>query len=177
MNLVIEVDTPNCGNLFFYPADRIIRGRWSHLRMKEPNAAMLVHQWGDDGIPGQRITFDLRSGEAAIEEPLHDPEYRELAKKIEKRGYKLAPARQTFPMVDDNAKATWIHWMKRAIDDGTAKLVRGDFPAKLPGVAKTRFGTTVASDASGDKVDKLLAIVMALLPADKRAEAERLLAQ
>lgn len=125
----IEADSARNGYLQFQPADCRVRGKMDLLRVPEPKAKMLTDLWPNP-IPGQRLRFNLETGEASLIEPLRFEENQVTRERLTKAGYQIAPEVQKF----DNAHpATWLYWMKRAVETGYARLTAGQFPAKLPG--------------------------------------------
>jgi len=170
----IEIDHARNANVVFYPAGRLVRGRFLHSRVDEPSAVMHAGRWAEHGIIGQVIGVDLDAREGFIREPLRDAKHATLADRIKQRGMSLAPAREAFPLATDDDVATWVHWLQRHVAAGNATLLCGEFPAKLPGVPRTRFGTVNVDDSEAT-IKRLVAIVYSLLPADKRREVESLM--
>lgn len=175
MNLIeIEPDTATNQELHFTPLGRNIRGRFDYNRVAEPMAAQHTREF-PNGIPGQRLTLDLDSGEAAIVEPLHDPAYRDIRQKIEKRGMQLPPERQTF-QVDAASQPTWLWWIRNVIESGLAKLTRGTLPEKITGDIRKRFIVNEQTkDPRDSRIDKLLALLYAKLSPAERKSVDELL--
>jgi hypothetical protein len=130
--LTVEVDGPKNENLFFRPLSRKIRGRFDVARIPDPGP--LRQSWPDP-IPGQRLTLNLDTGEAAIVEPLHDAEHTALRQKIEKRAT-IPPAREELGKVD---LPTWLHWLSGTVACGKGHVVAGKLPEKIDGKPKTSF--------------------------------------
>jgi hypothetical protein len=131
--VVLEIDTPTNGNLFFYPIGRAVRGRFVWQRIGEPLAAVAAKNWGGD-IPGQLI--ELAGNDGAILEPLHGPDYAAMREKIAESGKALPPEREDFPGVDRN---TWLYWLGRLVEAGQARVIEGELPAVDPSKAKRDF--------------------------------------
>jgi hypothetical protein len=165
--LEVEVDTPTNANLIFLPiGGKKVRGRFDWRRVKEPLAAMAAARWPDGGvIPGQRIGVDLDSGTGFIVDPLHEAEHALTKEKIVAQGLALPPARQDFAGVH---VPTWLHWIKRAVEAGLAKIVTGTLPAIIDGTPKTTFFHNATPDPRDATIDKLIDLLTGLLPADKR---------
>lgn len=124
----IEVDSSN-RSLYFAPLNRVVRGAFDFNKVAEPSARLVSSRWPQP-IPGQRIGIDPKSGEAWVSDPLHDPGHQATREAIERRGNRLPPAREEFQGVH---VASWLHRMQAAVNAGCAKLVKGQFPDKLPG--------------------------------------------
>jgi hypothetical protein len=169
----VEVDTPANANLFFLPANRTIRGRFDFARDAEPMAKVLTQEF-PRGVPGQRLVLDLDAGEAHLVESLHFPEHKDVRKAVEKR-WGIGPERETFKVPPEDAP-TWLYWLKRAVDAGTARLLSGTLPDKVEGkVKKTVISLPQRRDPKDELIQKLTAILYASLPESKRAQVEALL--
>lgn len=128
---VIEVEIDDACNrsLSFFPLKRRIRGRLDFHRV--PGAKEELQKWPRP-IPGQRLVLDLAAGEAHLVESLHLKEF-ELEKRKIERADKRIPDNESFGKVD---VPTWLFWLKRAVEDKTATLIRGQFPAVIEGEIK-----------------------------------------
>ena len=168
----IEVDGPRNECLVFRPLQRRLRGRFDLNRVAEPLAAMRRTQW-PDVIPGKRLGVDTETREAYIAEPLHSPEHAATRERIEARGMRLPPERETFPDVD---LPTWLTYMKQAVDAGVARVTTGELPAKIEGKPRRSFIIAPAEPDPRDQLlEKLVAAFYCLMPPEKRAEAMQLL--
>jgi hypothetical protein len=146
----IEVDGLHNECLSFRPLPgKLIRGRFDLNRITEPMARLLTAKWPDP-IPGQRIGID-RDGAGYIAEPLHDEEFAVTREKITKAAMKLAPPIETFEGVD---APSWIFWLKRAVDSGVARVVKGELPDTLPTNARQNF---ILAEPPTAPLDKLTA--------------------
>jgi hypothetical protein len=138
----IEVDHVQKRNMAFTPTQSVVRGRLDFLRGDKALRGK-ADDW-PGGVPGQVIGFDTDSATGYIAEPLHDPEHAATRAKIEAMGQSLPDRRKTYggpgePGYDH--AATWLHWMKRAVDSGHAKIVKGKLPAKIDGKPRSNFVT------------------------------------
>jgi hypothetical protein len=150
----IEVDTPRNSNLHFRPLQRSIRGRFDWNRIREPQARLKSHEWPVP-IPPQRLGIDA-DGNGYLVEPLHDEEHAAIREQIEdKLNEKLEPARQEFPGVHI---PTWLFWIKRAVESGIARIVKGELPAVIDGTPKRNF---IIADRKPNSADKLTAAIEA----------------
>jgi hypothetical protein len=165
----IEVDGTRNENLLFLPLARRVRGRFEFRRVKEPLAMVKATGWpGDMTIPGQRMQLNLETGAGYILEPLHDAEHVATADKIRREGFALAKAREEFKAVH---VPTWLYWIKRAVESGTARVVQGKLPEKVEGKPRTDFfGAHPTEDPRDKLIGKLIDMVAGLLPEEKRAE-------
>ncbi len=160
---VIEIEVQGANrNLFFAPLDRVLRGELDFLKIREPQARLLADKWPTP-IPGVRLRLDTKTAMGSIVDPLHDELHKATAEQIKKR-FKLPPAREDFP---DVHVPTWIDRMQKAVKAGHAKLVAGEFPAKLPGKPVERLLTMDAESPA----DLQMAILLKLAEAvDKLAD-------
>ena len=129
----IEIDGKLNESHYFLPLQRRIRGRFDYMRVAEPKAKTLINEWPHP-IPGQHITLNLATGEGQIREPLREEGNELLKEKCEKRG--RIGDHEIFPNVDI---ATWCHWLKRAVESGYAKLIKGKFPEQIEGKPQISF--------------------------------------
>lgn len=129
----IEVDSPRCGNALFPPADKTVRGRFSFQRVaKHSRDALLRHQeWGEHEFPGQVVAVTEDGKVGLVLEPMHEDQHAVARERLAKRGMKLEPSRQEFPLADDESRRRWLWAMKRLVDSGVAKVVSGSFPRDL----------------------------------------------
>lgn len=155
----IEIDGPRNENLHFAPLLTTVRGKVDLRRI--PNGFMLANQYPLT-IPGQRIEFNLDKDECCIIDGIHDePEVKAV---LEKR-YTIPERRKELGKKD---RTTFLFWMKRAVESGIAKLVKGEFP-KLEGKPQTNFVSHTHQEPANDKLAAAL---------DKNTELlERLLAK
>lgn len=144
--IIVEVDGPRNQNLLFGPLQRRIRGRFDITRVAEPLAKMKQNEWGTEAIPGQRLAIDTETGKAWLEEPIHRSA--KLKAIVERKGYTLPPEREDFGVVD---APTWMHWFKRAVKSGVARVVQGTLPERIDGTPRTNF-YTARSETQNDKL-------------------------
>lgn len=132
----VEVNGKNNNNLFFGPLGRTVRGRFElvNATRHHPAASVLTNRWSEP-IPGQRIGIDTDTGEGFIVEPLHEDEHTAIRDRI-KKTHKLEPRKQTFTRVH---VATWLYWLKRAVDAGLAKVTSGKLPDTVEGAKRDLF--------------------------------------
>lgn len=155
--LEVEVDTPKDSNLYFPPIGEAVRGRLDFLRLsrRSVNAIQLSIPF-PNGVPGQRIRVDLAEKRCSISEPLHDPEWGSAKKEIEKRGLPIPTAEETYPgaHVPD-----WLHAIRRAVEAGYVRIVRGELPRDLGEETKV----PEVLDPADKKIDRLCTLVERLL--------------
>jgi hypothetical protein len=173
----IEVDNAQNRNLFFLPLQRPVRGRLDFGREADPEAIRLTRDFPTP-IPGQRIQFDADREEAALLEPLHGEDHRALRELIARKNYgALEPERQVFPVPKDQ-QPTWFYWLRRAVNAGLARVVRGALPelTAIRGKVKKSWITPERGPDRKDRmIDKLLNVLGSILPAGKRRELEQAL--
>jgi hypothetical protein len=164
MIVEIEINGQKNQNLYFRPLQRPLRGTFDLNRVPEPLARMKAVDFPRP-IPGLRIAVDGTT--AAITDPLHEPEYADIREKIEARGLKLGAATERFENIDAN---TWLFWMRRAVASGTCKVVTGQFPAIDEAKARKNFIVAEQRDPRDNLIDKLVGLMFASLPAERRKE-------
>jgi hypothetical protein len=168
----IEVDHPRNRNLQFTPIQAVVRGRLDFLRGDKA-----LREKADDfptGIPGQVIGFDTDAATGYVAEPLHDAEHAALRRQIEGSGQSLPERRRTFPGPGEahyDHASTWLFWMKRAVESGHARVVKGKLPAEVRGPVRKNFVT--ADPARRRTEADLLAWMMASATPEQRAEYDR----
>ena len=157
----IEVVDELNSNLRFLPIPLTVRGRWDWSRTREPE-----HKTDAEGpYPGQVIGVNLTTRETYIRESLHESKYSALRERIEKKAA-IPPKKQSFPNVDENHIATWIHWMRRAIESQKARLIKGEFPESVEGTPRTVIYRTESNEKN--ILNLLAAAVYKDLPAGER---------
>ncbi|MBU4271355.1 MAG: hypothetical protein KKA28_05785 [Planctomycetes bacterium] len=148
----IEVDGARNECLSFRPLPgRTVRGKFSFDRVAEPMARVKANDWPTP-IPGQRIGLDP-DGLGFVREPLRDEEFAPIREKIEKQGMKLPPAIETFENIH---LPSWLHWMKKAVESGVAKVVSGKLPEKVDGTPRRNF---IMAEPPVSSTDKLTAAI------------------
>lgn len=127
---IIEIEVADKRNrdLWFPPLRQRVRGRLDFYRVPDKKVfASFVQDFGTLPIPGEILGVNVETGECYRREPLREPQYAALRTKLEK-GFKIADERQPCA---GGYPDEWLYWMKRAVEDGTAELVAGEFPAYL----------------------------------------------
>jgi hypothetical protein len=145
--LEVEVDGPCNESLYFQPWQRKLRGRMDLQRVKGPTHN-IIDDWPKP-IPGQRIVLNLDTAEAQIVEPLHDPEHEVTRERIKARKYKLGPAVE--PLAGQQHLPTLLHWLKRAVESGIVKIIRGTIPDTIDGKPQLSF-ITGSEPNTGDRL-------------------------
>lgn len=160
--LEIEIDAPQNQSLAFRPLPGVsIRGRFDLNRLAEPMARLKTQEWPVP-IPGQILGIDP-SGDGYVREPLHNAEYAAIREKIERKGYRLAPAVEEHANVDAES---WVYWMARAVQSGVAKVVSGKLPATLPTNPRRNYIHAVQvnrTDRLADAIERQTAMFEKLL--------------
>ena len=125
--VTLAVEGPHNECLHFRPINQRLRGRFDYLRDTEPAARLAAGDWTDD-IPGIRYGYDFERRCGFVHDPLNDPEFSHVRERIEALGFKPGPVRKEFPDAD---AATWLYWMRRAVEAGLAVVIEGKLPSKL----------------------------------------------
>jgi hypothetical protein len=170
MQVEVVIDGPRNQNLYFRPLQRSLRGTFDVNRIPEPHARTLVTElpWP---IPGLHVVVDFEKRTAAVVEPLYAPEHQAIREKIEARKMKLGPELEEFQDADVN---TWGFWLRRAVANGVAKIVSGKFPEIDQAKARKNFVIAEEQNPRDTLVDRLVAIMYASLPPERRKEVAAL---
>jgi hypothetical protein len=170
MILEVVIDGPRNQNLYFRPLQRSLRGTFDVNRIAEPHARTLITDlpWP---IPGLRVVLDFDKRTAAIVDPLYAPEHKVIREKIEAQKMKLGPEREELLNVDLN---TWAFWLRRAVANGVAKIVAGKFPEIDEAKARKNFVIAEETNPRDTLIDRLVAIMYASLPPERRKEVAEL---
>ncbi len=185
MKLLIEIDGPvNQGWSAPFLA-QTLRGRFDYARVREPMAAMELANF-PFGIPGQRVMIDTEKGVGAVLDPLHDDRNADLRKKLASKlgigGMNCVIPKddvvKEYPNLGAKETATWLYWMRRAVQGGHAKLIQGDLPtdAQVAGARRDFHGHEQKVDESVMLRRMEVAAKMAVMNPEERREYERLLA-
>lgn len=145
-------------------------------RTVDLGAAELRGAWPEK-IPGVRLELHQPDGKAVIVDPLAadgDPRQEKNRARIVRGGFSLPPGREEVSVED---VPTFIWWMSRAVSGGHAKLVGGKFPDVSGAKVRTRFYTEEQKDPRDRTLHTLVALLLASLPADKRAAAEKVISE
>jgi len=149
MNTIeIEIDGKRNEAFHFRPLGRNVRGRFDLTRETEPLAMMKRNEYPLP-IPSQRLGLDLESGEGYVAEPLHDIEHTAVRDVIERRGFKLPVDREAFAAVH---VPTWLFWIRRAVESGLARVVKGELPATIEGEPQKSFITKQPEPKTDDRL-------------------------
>jgi len=103
-------------------------------------------------IPAQRLGIDPE-GIGYIAEPLHEDAHLATRERIERQGMTLEPAVQTFGAVD---LPTWLFWMRRTVEAGVARVVRGKLPETVEGEPRRHFVLNAPGPSANDKLTAAL---------------------
>jgi hypothetical protein len=167
----ITVDGSRNQNLHFRPLQRVLRGTFDINRVPDPQARIEATRFPRP-IPGVRIAVDPQARTAAIIEPLHEPVNAAMRERVEKMGLRLPPEREEFKDID---VPTWLFWMRRAVVNELAKIVEGKFPEIDEARVQKNFITKPQRDPRDGLIDKLVAVLYAGLPAERRQEVAALI--
>lgn len=152
MNVVeIEVATGKNANLFFRPLSKNIRGEFNARDFRDKEMGELLASWPEP-IPGQRIGLDLETGTAYVAEPLHEDRHEALRNKIGKSGFGIPKAKEAY---QDVHVATWLYWLKSAVESGHAKVVKGALPETIEGDPKLDFITRTVKTSNEQLADAI----------------------
>ena len=165
--LEVEIDTPNNQGVYFLPLRQTLRGRLDWSRVPQRDVGRL-HAWVQAGpIPGLHLGLDLETGTGYIVDPLvaESEHHRAVLDRIDREGMKIpSEAREKIQC----HPATWAYWLERLVDDGQARLIRGEWPRDLEGDPQREFGVYRPRDPAdrlADAVEKQNGLIMELLGA------------
>jgi hypothetical protein len=119
----VEVAGADAAQLFFRPIRRPVRGRADFSTARTKSALALREHWPEP-VPGQILGIDA-DGTKYLREPLHDKEHAKVAQRIKNKGFVLPDERETFA---SESIVTWLYWLRRAVDAGLARVVKGELP-------------------------------------------------
>jgi len=141
----VEIDNAKNFDLFFQPLARPLRGRLVMSRIPEPSAAGLARRFAD-AIPGQRVVLSTGDATATIVEPLRDDSgCATIREKLAKKGFDI-PKTETHEGID---VPTWLFHLRRAVEAGYAKVIRGSLPSgEIKGARKSFFGRRASAGGS-----------------------------
>lgn len=148
----IEIDGQHNECLQFRPLQRSIRGRFDMNRVGEPNAKTKGATEWPVPIPSQRLGVNP-DGTGYVLEPLHDAECEALLERIKSKGMSVEPAVQEFEGID---VPTWLFWLKRAVESGLAKVVKGKLPDTIDGTPRKDFINAPPQPSNTDKLTAAL---------------------
>jgi hypothetical protein len=172
----IECDTPRNSQLHFLPIGSNVRGRFDYSRDTEPQSRVAGIDYPEP-IPGQRLGLDLDALEGYIAEPLHDKAYAKLRAVVERKGFSLPKEKEVFKLSKADVP-TWLYWMKRSVEGGDCKLLRGKLPERVEGEPQKSFITKARGPDPRDAViARLTALLMAKLSPAERKEVEAMLGE
>lgn len=164
--LEVAVETPKDGNLYFPPAKRTLRGRKDFNRMAqhEKNFMELAFHF-PQGIPGTVIRIDLDEKQVWLCEPLHDGAWQAARDEIVSRGIAIPPATEA---IAGAYLPDWLHEIKRSLDAGYVRIVRGGLPRQLG--EETKRPETI--DPAERRIERLCDLVEKLLETMAAAAAK-----
>jgi len=150
----IDIDGTRNECLDFRPLPgRTVRGRFDLNRVAEPLAKLRTAELPEP-VPGQRIGIDAE-GVGYVAEPLYDVEHAAVRERIERRGLRLPPQRESFDGID---VVSWLYWLQRAAESGLARVVSGKLPEKIDGEPRKNF---ITAEPEKGPLDKLTAAIEA----------------
>lgn len=166
----VEVAGPNGRRLHFTPAGRPVRGLLDFASAQTKSALSLRDRWKTP-IPGQVLGVDVGTGDKYIREPLHEPKYATLRQVIAKRSLSLAPEREDF---ESETTESWLYWMRRAVDSGLARVIKGELPPldSFPANVKKDFIFAPPPPTANDRLAATLGSLAKAIDANTAVLAE-----
>ena len=161
----IEVDSPKNGSLVFAPIQKKVRGRYDDSRVIAEYVKRDARKY-----PGQVIGLDLESGVGYIRETLHEDRYESLRIRLSQQ-WSIPQERREYQSTD---VPTWLHWMRRAVDGGLARVVKGVLPEKIEGTPRKEWNVPKSRNRAR-VLEKVLAVLMANLTPEQKQSVEGLL--
>lgn len=186
MNTVeVEIDGPRNQSAYFPPLDVTLRGRFDPTRIPTEGEGLgaLVRAFPNGGIPGQRLVLDPATGTGTIVEPLADPANAKVRQAIEAfhKERNIAAGGLEFPIAARVHPGvhlpTWLGWLKRLVESGVARVVKGKLPEDdPPEMKKGFFNPPSRTDAKDEQIRQLTALLVAKLSPTERKEMAGILA-
>jgi hypothetical protein len=129
----VEVDPDSGRNYLFNPTQEWLRNRWSWDKLprgstSERGLAKLPT------IPGIHVTVSPRERRAVVWDPLSLPENAKLLREVEAQTKHLlgeartAVPRKEYRNLSNDALATWLYWVHRAVLSKDFREVKGKAP-------------------------------------------------
>ena len=155
--LEVEIDSarPANANLHFLPLRRSVRGRFELSRVCEPHAHNPSGPLAEP-VPGQVIGINFKTGCGYIREPLRHADHEEMRERLAKSALRSPKRREEFATID---LPTWLHWLKRTVESGVAKIIVGELPATIEGEPKLDFIRPRRKDPRDKMLDRLASVV------------------
>lgn len=140
--VTIEISTPNCGNVLWPHPRMLLRGEWRRDSIIGVSAQPGLQKMPT--IPGLRIRFNGRERTVTVYDPLTLPENATTLADVHRAYDQLflsnaavgsAPhagkpePEKVYPDQSATDLKTWLHWMRRHVDEGNARLVSGSLPS------------------------------------------------
>lgn len=122
--IIVELDSPNNNNMLFRPLQRVLRGKFDPKRMNGDGKAKHAPV-----VPGLHIGVNPKTKVGRVYDPLKEErEYLRV-----RDGLKASHGWSDIIIVqeaihNDIDVTTWLFWMKRMIENGTAHLITGSAP-------------------------------------------------
>lgn len=144
----IELKNETCSPVYFPPLQRMLRSEFSPNEIRLRDAASHERMGQVPGIiPGQRIELVIPvdqdplgpgriPGQGRILEPLHLNEHATIREWIQRLPAKL----ETQAELTEIDAGTWLFWMARLVEDGTAKPLASSGEIPTSKAVKDRFG-------------------------------------
>lgn len=159
--LEVTFDTPEDGNVYFPPCGYSLRGRRDFMRMAmhQPDAVNLAAQF-PRGLPSTLLRIDLDERAVTLVEPLRSDEWLPERESLEARQIPIPRDIEIpHPHISD-----WLHEVKRSLDFGRAKIVKGALPEDLGEESgKPRLSPDEKSESREEKLCDLIENLLATL--------------
>lgn len=127
----------------FPPLMRTLRGRWEPGNVMGVSRATGVQQLT---IPGQQVGLNVQTKRGHIYDPLVEPQYADVLKKIERaarvrdmlHGEVVGCEREVYELTKQGV-VDWWYWMRELVRRKRARIVAGDFREQPAGDPRVDF--------------------------------------
>ena len=133
--IVIAVDKPRNGNVYFYPTNCAIEGTFKPWRTPGAKFKPPILALGE--IPGERVHLDVKGKTGRISHALRDPDNAKTLEKVRRAARTCQPPvicgeapkeDRWFRNLTEEQVNTWLYWMRRLVDEGKATILQGQLP-------------------------------------------------
>lgn len=166
--IVVDARTRCNRNPFFFPLQCNLQGEIRVTEYRSDKAPGHLAQLPGGVLPGERMTFNARTGEYRVEHKLDMPEHKDIADAVRRHAARFDDLRQKQwsrfgelqeGRVDKEEIPTWLWWIARMVDARKLDLVSGDLPSleKIRAMGDVRItdGTMFGDSESAKKLHTL----------------------
>lgn len=143
--VVIEIGDSRNRNVLYPPTATQLRGAWKKANLIGITMDVRMTQMPD--LPGLYVVLDCKRARLMVVDPLSAPENKSLlvqASAVHKDVFRVPAGPEQDKVendLNDTRLKTNLYWMRRLVDNGQARVVKGELPAMddietLPGYTR-----------------------------------------